>query len=176
MSLRLNDECAPAKVFMMVKPQQTAFVADIAAAAAVQSTRARWLAAVCSTAALRAPKARRRHLIVVFSGLAGWALRAICPTWTLRLSSRASDPSPASSTPLLCWGVPLSGNSKKCKTGKLYCSAREDDPSRHPEASGGPWSARGTFCSFWPQDRGSKGLESAAKTVLAAIPLPEAYS
>ena len=47
-------------------PQQAAFVAGIAAPAAVQSTRARWLAAVCSTAALRAPKARRRHHIVVF--------------------------------------------------------------------------------------------------------------
>ena len=106
----LQIKCAPAEVLVVVAPQQAAFVADIAAAAAVQSTRARWLAAVCSTAALRAPKAKRRHPIVIFSGLAGSALSAVCPTWTLRPSSRASDPSPACSTPLLRWGVPLWAN------------------------------------------------------------------
>ena len=78
----------------MVKPQQTAFLADIAAPAAVQSTTARWLAAVCSTAALPAPKARRRHAIVIFSGLDA-ALRATvrsAATWTLQLCGRANHP------------------------------------------------------------------------------------
>ena len=52
---------------MMKPPQETAFVADVAAPAAVQSTRARWLAAVCSTAALPAPKARRSHVCLDLS-------------------------------------------------------------------------------------------------------------
>ena len=78
---------------MMKPPQETAFVADVAAPAAVQSTRARWLAAVCSTAALPAPKARTRHVIVIFFRF-GWLSEPPAPAarWTLQLCGRASHP------------------------------------------------------------------------------------
>ena len=81
-----KSKCAPPEMFAVEPPQQAAFVAYIAAPAAVQSTKARWLAAVCSTAALRAPKARRRHPIVIFFRF-GW----------LRLSLRSVRRGPCDS-------------------------------------------------------------------------------
>ena len=54
-------------MLMMEPTQQAAFVANIAAAAAVQSTTARWLAALCSATALYAPKTRRSHVCLDLS-------------------------------------------------------------------------------------------------------------
>ena len=54
-------------------------------------------------------------------------------------------------------------NCKKCKIGKLYCSAREDDPSRHPEASGGPAPARGHFAAFGLRIEDLKSLKAQPK-------------